>query len=386
MKRKTEKSLEKLIAALLIAAIAGMLGGMPGMSRAQEGEDARLELIERYLSCINMGDWAGWADCYAQEYRADRLNYVNNSLNISLCSGVLTVSSVRLLDIEQINGYIPLESRLMLEAYNCGEYACFRLMLDIETRQDNDFFSTGECYKIICLVMEGADWYVASFTTCPYWLLPENTGEQNRVYGLKENQYSLLSLSFALYADGGRFTASFKLPTGGGYRVSAADADTEDCVYLREWRQAQEEWHSVYNIVNSSGRVVGAIGFTYSNHTARKLAGAFMAASDADYSTHESIQKLSSYRDLFLQEFPQSELNGLDLNSSFIEVYASRNSDACATIVSFLSRGGEGSPQGIAIISYQPELGVFTVMELDSLDFSAMEALDAAESVRIETR
>lgn len=388
-----------------IVMLSGYLGGSMAGNLDEGSPDenvdntAQMALIEHLIDCINNADWQGWAECYAEEFREDRFALINDTKNISNNVGVLTVSSAKVNKLIRVDNEYIIKSCPELEPYNVsGALECYSLEMDIEVKQPNDFFDNGISYQLVGLIKIDGKWFVGAMVSCaelPPELVTEkdnsfNTTILQRVEAIKETQYSNSVLYFPAESNKSteQFTVNFDMPIRRNFLANNLNSTNTNIPYLLEWREDAGMDHSVYCINDGNGQIVGAIGYTVCNSI---IAGEKLLE---DYRTPESISKLDSYSDVFLQEFPQEDYSCLNFNSGFIEVLKTDESVDNITAITrsdpwslYAHSDGTSNRSGmefIVIMSYEPTLGVFVVIELNPVYFSEMEVMDIAASLRIQ--
>ncbi len=358
----------------------------------------QIALIEHLIACINDGDWQGWAECYAEEFREDRIALINDKKNYRSNVGVLTVSSAEINKIIRVDQEYILKSCPELEPYALsGELVCYSLKMDIKVKQPNDYFEDGISYQLAGLINVDGEWFVGAMIPCtelPPELVTEKDNSLNstnlRVEAIKENLYSNSVLYFPAESslDTEQFTVNFDMPVRKNFLANNLNSKNANIPYLLEWREDAGMDHSVYCINDGNGEVVGAIGYTVCNSI---IAGENLLE---DYRSPESISRLDSYSDVFLQEFPQEDYSCLNFNSGFIEVLKTDENVENITAITrsdpwplYSYSDGKSNRSGmecIVIMSYEPTLGVFVVIELNPVYFSEMEIMDIAASLRIQ--
>ncbi len=376
-----------------------MAGNLDESSSEEYVDDTeQIALIEHLIACINAGDWQGWAECYAEEFREDRIALINDKKNYRSNVGVLTVSSAEINKIIRVDQEYILKSCPELEPYALsGKLECYSLEMDIKVKQPNDYFEDGISYQLAGLINVDGEWFVGAMIPCNE-LPPELETEKNnvsnstnlRVEAIKENLYSNSVLYFPVESSLGteQFTVNFDMPVRKNFLANNLNSKNANIPYLLEWREDAGMDHSVYCINDGNGEVVGAIGYTVCNSI---IAGEKLLE---DYRSPESISRLDSYSDVFLQEFPQEDYSCLNFNSGFIEVLKTDENVENITAITrsdpwplYSHSDGKSNRSGmecIVIMSYEPTLGVFVVIELNPVYFSEMEIMDIAASLRIQ--
>lgn len=391
-----------LVSAILLSGyLAGSMAGSEngGASTEEHENDAeQTALIERLIACINAGDWQGWAECYAAEFREDRIALINDKDSYRNNVGVLTVSSAEINKIIRVDQEYILRSCPELEPYAVnGQLECYSLELEIKVKQANDYFEDGICYQLAGLINVDGEWYVGAMISCnelPPELETDKSHALNstnlRVEAIKESLYTNSVLYFPAESSLGteQFTVNFDMPIRKNFLANNLNSTNMNIPYLLEWRENAERDHSVYCINDGNGEVVGAIGYTVCNSI---IAGEKLLE---DYRSPESISRLDSYSDVFLQEFPQEDYASLNFNSCFIEVLKTDDQAENITAITrsdpwslYSYNDGKTYRSGtecIVIMSYEPTLGVFVVIELNPVYFTEMEIMDIAASLRIE--
>lgn len=376
-----------------------MAGNLDEGSPDENTDDtAQIALIEHLIACINDGDWQGWAECYAEEFREDRIALINDMKNISSNVGVLTVSSAEINKIIRVDNEYILKSCPELEPYALsGVLECYSIEMDIEVKQPNDYFDNGISYQLAGLINIDGEWFFGAMIPCaelPLQFITEKDNSLNstnlRVEAIKENQYTNSVLYFPAENDktAEQFTVNFDMPIRKNFLANNLNSTNTNIPYLLEWRENAGRDHSVYCINDGNGQIVGAIGYTVCNSI---IAGENLLE---DYSSPESISRLDSYSDVFLQEFPQEDYSSLNFNSGFIEVLktdenaenitAIARSDPWSLYSNSYGMSNRSGMEFIVIMSYEPTLGVFVVIELNPVYFSEMEVMDIAASLRIQ--
>lgn len=400
------RKLRLIICCVLISAIlfSGYLGESvirsenAGSPAEYKDDTEQTALIERLIACINAGDWQGWAECYAEEFREDRTALINDKKNYDNNVGVLTVSSVEISKIIRVDQEYILKSCPELEPYAMsGELECYSLELDIKVKQANDYFDNGISYQLAGLINVDGEWYVGAMISCNE-LPPELEMEKRppldsnnlRVEAIKENLYSNLVLYFPAESsiDTEQFAVNFDMPVRKNFLANNLNSTNMNIPYLLEWRENTDMDHSVYFINDGNGEVVGAIGYTVCNSI---IAGKNLLE---NYRSPDSISRLNSYGDVFLQEFPQEDYTCLNFNSGFIEVLKTDENVGNITAITrsnpwLLYSYDDEKPyrsgmECIVIMSYEPTLGVFVAIELNPVYFTEMEIMDIAASLRID--
>ncbi len=355
-----------------------------------EDKENPFAAIERMVDCVNAHDWEGWAKCYAEEFRSDRLALINDALNMTHNIGILTVNHMEIIDSAEMSNEYILQNCPELSKYNReGRLKCYWLKLDINVNESNEFYSDGISYQLAGIVKIDDEWMIGAMTLCSENLISSGDMAGDRVKKIKESNYTELMLYFPASGSMGEkyFTAELELPVRRKFLANSAVSRNESIPYLVEFRMDTTEDHSVYYLNDGNGEIVGAVGYAICN-SMRSGTGLI-----ADYSTPESLREQSSYSDVFLQEFPQDKYECLNFNSSFIEVL---KTDETADNVTIITRSNpwmlyrdeygnqirNGSPF-IVIASYEPTLGIFVIVELNPVFFNSMEIMDIAASLRI---
>lgn len=389
-----------LVSVILLSGYPGeSMAGLDENSSEEYGDDTeQIALIERLIACINAGDWQGWAECYAEEFREDRIALINDKKNYRNNVGVLTVSSAGINKIIRVGQEYILKSCPELEPYALsGELECYSVELNIEVKQANDYFDNGISYQLAGLINVDGEWFVGAMISCNE-LPPELESDNNqgidsaslRMEAIKESLYTNSVLYFPAESslDKERFTVNFDMPARKNFLANNLNSTNMNIPYLLEWREDSDMDHSVYCINDGNGEVVGAIGYTVCNSI---IAGEKLLE---DYRSPEAISRLYSYSDVFLQEFPQKDYSCMNFNAGFIEVMKTDENVENITAITrsnpwslYSYDDGKTSRTGmecIVIMSYEPTLGVFVVMELNPVYFTEMEIMDIAASLSVD--
>lgn len=356
--------------------------------------DEQIALIEHMIDCMNSGDWEGWAQCYAEEFRDDRQAFIGEALNYALNIGVLTVKHAEIIEINHVDNEIILKDCPKLESYAAeGRLECYSIKLDIEVVAANDYFTDGETTQLAGLVNVDGKWFVGAMIRLPDDNNTEPSMEagqpKNRVAAIKNSMYSNLMLYFSSEERDGadRITVEFGMPSRKKFLANSSGVININIPYLLEWRLDSTTDHSVYYINDGTGEIVGAIGYTLCNS---KLYGESLLN---EYSSTETLSKLDAYNDVFLQEFPQEKYSCLELNSYFIEVVKTDNETGNITAITrsnpwalYVDEDGNALRKGkecVVIMSYEPTFGVIIVIELNPVYFTGMEIMDIAASLKV---
>lgn len=342
--------------------------------------DSSWEVITGYFDCINNSNWNDWLNYYIPQMQPDRKLFISDKANFEANFGVLTIKKSDILEIIPISNNYVLSTSPELEQYtsDLNNYLCFRLRINLVVNEENEFFVNGENNLIITLLMQDDELYVAALCVCPENLLTENAiTDFDSLAEYKAATMNTLNLDFPRITSSlsdPLFGISFLMPSKRNYTASPASMSKEKYHYMSGWLE-NDSAHSVYYINDSKGNVVGAAGFTRSNSSYNNEA-------TFDFSTIEALDDLTSYVDVFLQEFPLDSYNdlenyGIDYINNYVEKFEQSEDYFHITV---MTKCDDDIPCTI-IASYAPEIKAFFVLELSSAYFTATEIMDIAASI-----
>lgn len=113
------------------------------------------------------GDWDTWSSYYADSVKGKYEDFVNNADNIDGHVGILTVSSAEAIDIQKVdNRYVPVLPELVpyIEA---GDYQAYLVSMNMDVKENTEYFSDGINYKLVILVNDGGKWKVGAQVHAP---------------------------------------------------------------------------------------------------------------------------------------------------------------------------------------------------------------------------
>lgn len=373
------KLLKRTVAfTLLIALVMNM--SIFASSETVPSSDSSQQLITAYFDCINNKKWNEWLDCYIPQMQPDRNLFISDKANFEANFGVLTIKKADVLEIVPISNNYVLSTSPELEQYtsDLNNFSCFRLRVNLIVNEENEFFVNGENNLIITLLAQNEELYVAALCVCPEDLLTENAiTDFDSLADYKAATMNQLYLDFPRITSSlskPLFGVSFLMPSKRNYTASPASMSKEKYHYMSGWLE-NDSAHSVYYINDTKGNVVGAAGFTRSNSSYNNEA-------TFDFSTIEALDELTSYVDVFLQEFPLDSYNDLDNNgidyiNNYVEKFEQSEDYFHITV---MTKCGDDIPCTV-IASYAPEIKAFFVLELSSAHFTATEIMDIASSI-----
>lgn len=333
----------------------------------------QIELIKTMCRYINANRWDEWANLYTPVERPDRLNLVSNAVNVKNNIGILTISSFGLQEILPVShSYAPwayTELRSFFEDET--NYSCYRILADITVREDNGYYRDGQTYQLVVLVRDKNGWGIGVMSDCPNELLPGNEVVHiNPYYEIKAKKYDDASAVFPSY-DSWRFTEAgltasnyfildFILPKDWSYREKGPVSSN----YLLGWEDSTPFGTDVLYIYNNFDFCVGTIGYSL-------------------------IDKQSS----FLVYGISTEYFNIRVDGNIIKVTNQLDNPANnETLIVDLfyfddytvdDSGHRSYPSHPAIISYETDIGVFVIIELNPDYVSGLRLMDIAESIRL---
>lgn len=343
------KRAKRLISIIVIISLCfGMLA--LGASLAESGEQQAV--IGRFFSAMDSGDWESWAGLFIGTYREERLAFVNNEQNKLNNVGILTVRGARLEECERIKTYVPQGYRELLNFYDSGDYVCYRVKVDFTVAEANEFYADGVAYKVMCLAYEDGSWRVGAMVSCPDWLLSGDKAS-GKVYEFKDESSSVISVELT-----DSLTVSFDMRIKGGFRARSEGE-----------KELNGRTVTEYRIYDRLGAAIGLITCDYSNN------------GGIGYDTYEKVFSESSYRDLFLSQFPGGHFPDIDFSRGFTEVYTGRNTDNCPVVLTYSS-----ASDAVYIITFEPTSACFVILRLNISRFRAIDIIDIAESLHLEIK
>lgn len=373
------KRFKKIVALALLTALIMNIGIFVS-GESVPSSDSSYELITAYFDCINNSNWDEWLDYYIPQMQPDRKLFISDKTNFEANFGVLTIKKANILDIVPISNNYVLSTYPELEQYapDLNNILCFRVRVNLAVNEENEYFHSGENNLIITLLAQDNELYVAALCVCPENLLIENAITD--FDSLAEYKAATMN---QLYLDFPRITSSlskplfgvnFLMPSKRNYTASPASMSKEKYHYMSGWLE-NDLTHSVYYINDNKGNVVGAAGFTRSNSN-------YNTESMFEFSTIEALDELTSYVDVFLQEFPLNSYNNLDdYNIDYINNYVEKIEQSEDYLhITVMTKCDDDIPCTI-IASYAPQIKAFFVLELSSAYFTASEIMDITASI-----
>lgn len=331
------------------------------------------ELIKTMCHYIDSNLWSKWAKLYTPVERSDRLDLISNENNIKANIGILTILSFDLLEIIPVPhssapwAYTELRS-FFEDEHN---YSCFRILVDITVREDNGYYRDGQMYQLVVLVRDEGGWGIGVMSDCPSELLPGNeVVHSNPYYEIKAKKYDNASAVFPSY-DSLRFTEAgltasnyfilnFVLPKTWTYREKSAVSSN----YLLGWDQSTPFGEDILHIYNNFDFCVGAIGYS-------------LIADPTSFSIYSiSTEKFRIRSDNSIIRVTNQLDNPAGNETYIVDLFYYDDY--------FIDDSGYRSyPTHPAIISYDFDIGVFVIIELNPEYVSGLRLIDIAESIRM---
>lgn len=172
--------LRKLTSGILAATFVATIGTLPTVAKSTDAIDCGIDIVsavddtdvyekEIFISDFveSTGNWNEWTSYYADSVKEMYVDFVNDINNLNNYVGILTVSSARVIDIQKVNSdYVPVLPELA-SYIQAGNYDAYLVAMDIDAKENSEYFYDGINYKLVILVNDGKNWKIGAQINAP---------------------------------------------------------------------------------------------------------------------------------------------------------------------------------------------------------------------------
>ena len=129
------------------------------------------QLVEEFWNSINLESLDVWSSYFTPRLKDHYQNLVQNKTNQENHIGILNVKNVEITEITKIDdSYAPRYPELEELMQSPDNYDCYRVVSEMTTYQDSDYFSTGVDYSLVLAVKDNGEWGIGGVANCPEYL------------------------------------------------------------------------------------------------------------------------------------------------------------------------------------------------------------------------